>query len=441
MSPYPKYKPSGVEWLGDVPAHWDVKRLKMAVRLIDKKVEADEASPLPYIGLENVESWTGRLLPINLDFVPTGIANAFKADHTLLGKLRPYLAKACNPGFDGLCSTEILVLKGIDICRDALLYFMLSDGFIKLVNASTYGSKMPRASWDFIGDCAVPIAPSHEQLAITEFLDRQTATIDKLVSKKRTLIERLNEKRAALVSRTVTRGLPPDAARAAGVNPHPKLCPSGIDWLGDVPEHWDVRRMKDAGDLYGGAGFPHEYQGITDEELPFYKVGDLALAPDGKTLGVPMHSISRATASELRARVIPKGSIIYAKIGAALFLNRRRLTPVECCIDNNMTAFVPRHSRLSHEWAFHWMSTLDFGEFANPGAVPSFSEGYQGVLPLLLPPPAEQNAIVDFLERETARLHPMVAKAETALERLREYRTVLITAAVTGKIDVRLAVA
>ena len=85
--------------------------------------------------------------------------------------------------------------------------------------------------------------PPDEQRAIADFLDRETAKIDMLVAKKRTLIERLKEKRTALISRTVTRGLPPDAARAAGLDPHPKLKPSGIDWLGDVPEHWEVTRL------------------------------------------------------------------------------------------------------------------------------------------------------------------------------------------------------
>ena len=99
---------------------------------------------------------------------------------------------------------------------------------------------MPRASWEFVGDCVVPIAPPNEQRSIADFLDRETAKIDTLVAKKRTLIERLKEKRTALISRTVTRGLPPDAARSVGLDPHPKLKPSGIDWLGDVPEHWEV---------------------------------------------------------------------------------------------------------------------------------------------------------------------------------------------------------
>ncbi len=85
---YSKYKPVGVEWLGDVPEHWEVKWLKMFPRLTDKKVETDEESPLPYIGMENIESWTGRLLPISPDVVPAGTANAFKAGHTLFGNPR-----------------------------------------------------------------------------------------------------------------------------------------------------------------------------------------------------------------------------------------------------------------------------------------------------------------------------------------------------------------
>ena len=221
FKPYERYKPSGVEWLSNVPEHWWVTRLKMAVQLTDRKVAADEEHPAPYIGMENIESRTGRLLPINPDVIPTGTANAFKAGNTLFGKLRPYLAKVCNPDFDGLCSTELLVLKSADLDRRLLLYSLLCDGFIKLVDSSTYGSKMPRASWEFVGDCVVPIAPPNEQRTIADFLDRETAKIDTLVAKKRTLIERLKEKRTALISRTVIRGLPPDAARAAGLDPHP----------------------------------------------------------------------------------------------------------------------------------------------------------------------------------------------------------------------------
>ena len=107
---------------------------------------------------------------------------------------------------------------------------------------------MPRTNCDFVGDALLPLPPLDEQRAIAAFLDRETERIDALVAKKRLLIERLEEYRTALITRTVTRGLPPEAARAAGHDPSPRLRPSGVEWLGEVPEHWEVK-----GDQVGDA--------------------------------------------------------------------------------------------------------------------------------------------------------------------------------------------
>ncbi len=440
LPPYPKYKPSSVVWLGDVPEHWDVKRLKMAVRLTDKKVEADEENPVPYIGLENVESWTGRLLPINPDVIPTGTANEFKAGHTLFGKLRPYLAKACNPRFDGLCSTELLVLEGVDIGRDALLYVLLSDGFIKLVDASTYGSKMPRASWDFIGDCAVPIAPSDEQRAMTDFLDRETAKIDTLVAKKRTLIERLKEKRTALISRTVTRGLPPDAARAAGFDPHPKLTPSGIDWLGDVPEHWDVSRIKYVARIESG----HTPSRSVDEywvdcTIPWVSLNDSGYLRTHDYISSTVYSINELGLANSSARMLPPRAVVFSRDAT---VGLCAITTRPMAVSQHFVAYIcgprllPEYLLASLEVMGQHLVSLSLGATIS-------TIGMDDVRSLsgAIPPYAEQEAIVEFLAHAKAQSDQMVGKVEAAIERLQEYRTALITAAVTGKIDVRGIVA
>lgn len=215
------------------------------------------------------------------------------------------------------------------------------------------------------------------------------------------------------------------------LTPYPNYKPSGVEWLGDVPEHWEARRLKDVGTLRGGAGFPHEEQDVEGEELPFYKVGDLKASLDGRVMGNPEHTISKETARKLRAAIIPPDSIVYAKIGAALLLNRRRVTSANCCIDNNMTAYLPEKQRIRADWALYWLSTLDFGEFMNPGAVPSFSEGYQGFLPILVPPLIDQQAIAAYLDRETGRVDRLVAKKRELIERLKEKRTALISSTVT----------
>jgi type I restriction enzyme S subunit len=213
--------------------------------------------------------------------------------------------------------------------------------------------------------------------------------------------------------------------------PYPAYKASGVPWFDVVPEHWDVRRLKDVSRLKGGAGFPLDEQDVQGEELYFYKVGDLSLSKDGVHLDVSPHTISRTTAAKLRAEVIPKEAICYAKIGAALLLNRRRITTADCCIDNNMTALLPRTTELNYKYAFHWMSTVDFSEHTNPGAVPSLSEGYQSVLPIALPPIKEQTAIARFLDEKTSEIDDLIAKKEELLRLLAEQRIALITHAVT----------
>lgn len=220
---------------------------------------------------------------------------------------------------------------------------------------------------------------------------------------------------------------------------YPEYKESGVQWLGQVPERWEVKRLKDVGSLMAGAGFPHEFQGIEDEKYPFFKVGDLANSSDGRKMIRGEHSISRKTASILRARIIPPNAIIYAKIGAALLLNRRRITAIPCCIDNNMTAFVPTAGKIDTTFSFYWFSTLDFGEFTNPGAVPSLSEGCQSILPITLPPLPEQTAIADFLDRETGRIDTLVAKKRRLIALLKEKRTVLISRTVTRGLPASVA--
>ena len=410
---YPAMKDSRVKWIGDVPEHWDMKRLKTVVRLIDRKVEADEEHPVPYVGLENIESWVGRFLSTNPGVVPAGPASKFKAGNTLFGKLRPYLAKACNPDFDGLCSTEILVLKSVEIDRRILLYTLLSDEFIKLLDSSTYGSKMPRASWDFIGSCVIPIATPNEQRTIANFLDRETVKIDTLVAKKRTLIERLNEKRNALISRTVTRGLPPDAAHAAGFDPHPKLKPTGIDWLGDVPEHWEVKSLKWAVIFQRGHDLPAERR---------------------RKGTVPLVSSSGVSATHSCAKAKGPGIVTgrYGTIGE-FYLITENYWPLNTSLYSiDLRGNEPRflQAMLRH------LSPL-FLLHAVKSAVPGVDRNDIHPITVVVPPFTEQEVIADFLDGESAKTDSIVAKIETAIKRLREYRTALITTAITGKIDVR----
>jgi len=201
---YPDYRDSGVDWLGDIPAHWHVRRLKCCVSRSENRVDPEDGETMCYVGLEHVTSWTGCLVRLDDDFMPEGICNHFTAGEVLFSKLRPYLAKALCAEFDGLCSTEFLTLKPLVHNPRYLLFLLLTDGFISFVDSSTYGARMPRASWDFIGDMLLVVPPVGEQQAIAAFLDERTRRIDLLCERVETAIKRLEEYRTALVTAAVT---------------------------------------------------------------------------------------------------------------------------------------------------------------------------------------------------------------------------------------------
>jgi len=199
-----KMKPSGVGWLGDVPEHWETRRLKFAVNLLNIKIEAKETS-LPYMGMENIESFTSKKIydeenPPQSD----GVGSYFKRGNVLFGKLRPYLAKAYLCQTEGFCSSELLVLEGKTILPEYLVNLVLSDWFIELVNSSTYGAKMPRASWDYIGNMICPIPEKEEQKNIVSFISTKIKKIEQMKEANQSIIERLKEYRTSLITAAVT---------------------------------------------------------------------------------------------------------------------------------------------------------------------------------------------------------------------------------------------
>ena len=227
MSPYQAYKDSGVFWLGDIPEEWSCRQLKYVADLSTEKVVPSASAR--YVGMENVRSGDGSFVN-TAEQEPEGLSLSFANGDVLFGKLRPYLAKSWLASFSGICSSEFLVLGARKVSPRFLNYTTLSREFISVVDSSTYGAKMPRASWDFIGMLKVPVPDFGTSVQIAKFLDYETAKIDALIEKQQQLIALLKEKRQAVISHAVTKGLNPDAP----------MRDSGVEWLGEVPAHWTV---------------------------------------------------------------------------------------------------------------------------------------------------------------------------------------------------------
>ena len=229
LSSYPDYRPAGKTWFRQVPTHWGTPRLKANVTDIVDLTDRRKTGEM-YVALEHIESWTGRISSPQSDVLFESQVKRFQSGDVLFGKLRPYLAKVTQPERGGVCVGEFLVLRpheGI-MAPSYLERLMRSKPMIDLVDASTFGAKMPRASWHFMGNVAIPLPPLEEQAAIVRYLDHADRLINRYISAKERLIALLEEQRQAVIQQTVTRGL----------HSTTPLKQSGVPWIGEIPRDW-----------------------------------------------------------------------------------------------------------------------------------------------------------------------------------------------------------
>ena len=199
LDPDVPMKDSGVKWIGEIPERWDVMRLKFVANRRNKK--ADDTN-LKYIGLEHIVGFSKEMVETENVYDNEGANMCYNRD-VIFGKLRPYLGKAKVIEETCCCSSEFLVLCNVH-CPDYLRYLMLSGWFIEIVNASTYGTKMPRANADFIMNMIIPVPLTAEQQQIADYLDRKCAEIDELIAIKQQKIEALKEYKKSVIFEYVT---------------------------------------------------------------------------------------------------------------------------------------------------------------------------------------------------------------------------------------------
>lgn len=453
--PYPRYKPSGVEWLGDVPGHWEVKRLKTAatywVSNVDK-VPAEGEVPVrlcnytdvyhyEYIG-PKMELMESTASPDEIRRFGLQVGDVLITKDSEAWDDIGVPALVVETDTDLVCGYHLAIIRAAAhvLCGPFLFRALQSSAINQQFQVAASGVTRFGLPKSAIGDAWLPVPPPPEQRAIAGFLDAQTAKLDALVAKKRALIEKLKEKRTALISRVVTRGLPPEAARAAGLDPHPRLRPSGIEWLGDVPEHWEVRRIKNLAEVQQGVTKGRDLEGRETLDLPYLRVANVQ---DGY-LDLSEISTIAILPGELRRFSLRTGDVLMNEGGDNDKLGRGTLWRGEldpCLHQNHVFSVRPRCIEVG-PWIALWTQTAPAKAYLllrgkQTTNLASISSTSIRELPIAVPPLPEQHAISDYLDRETANIDRMVEKVEAAIERLQEYRAALITAAVTGKIDVR----
>jgi type I restriction enzyme, S subunit len=426
---YPTYKESGVEWLGEVPATWRVVPCRAIVANVDERNEAGKdqnyLSLMANIGIIPYEEKgdVGNKKPEDL-----AKCKIVKKGNLVINSMNYAIGSYGMSAYDGVCSPVYVVLRvdAIAVLPRYALRIFENQSFQKYIASFGNGILAHRAAigWDDIKAARIVIPSRAEQQAVLTFLDRETAKIEALVGEQQRLIELLNEKRQVVISRAVTKGL----------SPHAPTKPSGIEWLGDVPNHWDVWKLAHAFTTIGSGTTPDteapEYYDGGD--VPWVNTGDLnddALEDCGKRV-TPL-----AIAQHPSLRVYPVGSVVIAMYGATIgklaILRFPATVNQACCV-------FAESSPIISKFLFYWLRGFRerIVSLATGGGQPNINQDTLRSLRVACPDNREQAEIVSFLDRETERIDALMGQAQQAINLLQERRTALISAAVTGKIDV-----
>jgi len=440
-SAYPKYKPSGLGWLEDVPSMWSVTRLRFQVKINPVKSEIrgiPEDTSVSFVPMEAVGEYGGLRLEQTqaLGDVANGYTY-FRDGDVVVAKITPCFENGKGSIADGLengigfGTTELHVLRPSSFMgRNYLFYLTISHAFRKIGVSYMYGAGgQKRVPNDFIRDFRHPIPAVDEQHTIAAFLDRETARIDALIEKKRRQIELLQEKRSALISHAVTKGLNPDAP----------MKDSGIEWLGRIPAHWGTRRLRYLGYCQNGINIGAEKFGTG---YPFVSYGEVynnsALPVAGSGL-VESSDADRTrysvetgdvffTRTSETIEEIGFSSVCFKTIPNAVFAGFLiRFRPVGETLNIGFSEFYFR----SHHLRAFFVKEMNLVTGA------SLSQDLLKNMPVLLPPIDEQAQIASMLNQKMGQITSLIQKIQNSITKLQEHRTALISAAVTGKIDVR----
>jgi len=443
LKPYPETRDSGIQWLGEVPEHWEVRQLGRfgAFSKGSGGTKEDEVAE----GVSCVRY--GNLYTQHRFFIEKTKACVSidrSANYTPI-QYGDVLFAGSGETIEEIGKSAVNLLFGPACCGGDVIIFRPSGAIdAKFLGLATdcsqaayqkscmgRGITVMHIYGDELKYLSIAIPPLPEQAAIADFLDRETAKIDALVEKKERLIELLQEKRTALITHAVTKGLDPDVP----------MKDSGIEWLGQIPAHWKSPRAQDCADLKVGYAFSSDsfLHGESD-------VGVKLLRGDNVTTGALRWGERTRRWSEVTPGIshllLQENDVVIgmdgSKVGRNYALVKSEDLPL--LLVQRVARLRPKQ-RIMPQYLFFSIANPRFHmhvdlEKSDP-AIPHVSGWAIAHYPVLLPPLEEQEAIVEHIERETTKIDALIAKVGEAIKRLKEYRTALISAAVTGKIDVR----
>ena len=433
MKRYSKYKESGVEFIGEIPAHWEAKKLGQVSTIFKggtpkRNVDRYFQGNLPWARPVDITALQGALYihdtEIHISEEALGNSGARRLPPgTVLLTSRATVGEtaittvpmATNQGFANFVCNERLLNMYLVYCLRAI-----KDLLISLGSGSTY---LEITKGTLVG-VRIPIPPLSEQTQIAAFLDRKTEQIDELIRGKERRIKLLQEQRTALINQAVTKGLDPNV----------EMKPSGVEWIGEIPVHWKLKQIKQIARYIGGySEFGSE--SYTDRGIPIFRIGDVTQSIDmGEVKRVPIQQVRR-----LKHNEICSGDTLIVMIG------RRAGESTHYAFDY-LSILSPqvggiRATEMNSKFLFYFIHSASFLNAVTPlffGATrDNIGKTELMRVKIPFPPDREQDQIANFLDHKTGQIDKLISAEKRKIELLKEYRQSLISEAVTGKIDVR----
>lgn len=427
IAKYPVYKDSGVKWLGEIPDHWNPIRIKNAC-VINESSLSDTTSKsfeLDYVDIGSVSFERGIFQTEKFTFknAPSRARRVAKEGDIIVSTVRTYL-KAIDyitkENSNKIFSTGFGVLSPITIYPKYLLHCVRSDSFTYQVDEIAKGMSYPAINSTDLGSIYIPNPPIQEQTAIANFLDRKTALIDQAIAIKQKQIELLKERRQILIHKAVTRGLDPNV----------KLKDSGVEWIGEIPEGWEVKRLKYVLD---------ERNERSKEGLePLFMMSQV----HGLVVRSDFHEKAEVALSNEGNKIVRPNDLVFNKLKAHLGVFFKSEIKFDGIVSPDYAVYFSKGL----------IEDLKYLEllFRNPGYIKEFICRATGIVEGLIrlythdlfdiqvpiPPIKEQSEILLYISEYSNKIMSAISLKEKEIEKLKEYKATLINSAVTGKIKV-----
>ncbi|MCI5180260.1 MAG: restriction endonuclease subunit S [Candidatus Electrothrix sp. AW3_4] len=437
MKPYLKYKDSGVEWIGEVPEGWDVKPLKYVAAINEKTLtdKTDKNYQFYYIDIGNVT--LGKIAfpkkKTSFESAPSRARRLVEDGDTIISTVRTYLKAVANINID---DSDIVVSTGFavvspkfDYDKKYFSHLLTCEKIIYKICSLSVGISYPAVNSSDIANIQVwyPVS-KEEQTVIATFLDRKTAEIDKLIANKERLIELYEEKKQAVINQAVTKGLDPDA----------EMKDSGVEWLGEIPAHWEVKRLRYIGDCQNGVSKSGDYFGAG---FPFISYGDVY---NKFVLPEQPEGLASSTESDQKNYSVVKGDVLFTRTSETMeeigIASTCLKTIDQAVFSGFLIRFRPIDGILLEGFSKYYFRAnihrLFFVKEMNLVTRASLSQELLKRLPVLIPPIQVQEKIVSYLDQQETNLNSIINKLKKQINLFKEYRTALISEAVTGKIQI-----